>query len=64
MSTLETEIVALKTRVDQMEKDIAEIGLDVKAIRSKTDKWSGVMGLVYLAVPAFVGAAVGWFAGK
>jgi hypothetical protein len=58
------EIAALKARVDALEADIAEIKGDVKAIRSRTDKWSGVVGLVVLAVPTLLGAAAGWLLGR
>lgn len=54
------EVAALKARVDAMEADITEIKADVKAIRSKTDTWSGMAGLAMLAVPALLGAAAGW----
>jgi hypothetical protein len=55
------EIAALKARVDAMEADVTEIKGDVKAIRSKTDKWSGVVAIVVLSAPALLGTAFGWF---
>ena len=58
------DIAALKARVDGMESDIAEIKGDVKAVRSKTDKWSGIVGLAMLSVPALLGAAAGWLLHK
>ena len=59
MST-ETEITELRVRVDQMEEDLRTIKADVKAIRSKTDKASGVFGFLIITVPAAIGAAGTW----
>lgn len=58
------DIATMKARLDVLERDMAELMADVKAIRSRTDRWSGVAGLVAIAVPALLGGALGWFLKK
>ena len=56
----DAELAALRAEVDGLKRDMAELKADVKAIRSRTDKWSGVAGLAMLSIPALLGAAAGW----
>ena len=62
--SVESELATLEARVDNMEKRLDEIASDVKAVRSRTDKWSGVTGLIMLAIPTTFGAVLGWIAHK
>ena len=64
VGNLEVRLVRSEERHDHMDSDLAEIKRDVKAIRSRTDRWSGIVGLLTISLPAVVAAIVGWFVGK
>lgn len=58
---IQRDIGNIEARVVILESAVATIGTDVKAIRSRTDRASGFVMLVFLCVPAAFGAALTWF---
>ena len=64
VTDLEEHVAKHEAEIAALKKDLAEVRSDLKAIRSKTDKWSGVLGIVALAIPTMIGGLIGWFAHK
>jgi len=58
---VQRELGNLEARVGALEKTIGTISADVKAIRSRTDRASGIALLIWLCIPAAVGAGFTWF---
>ncbi len=61
---VQRELGSLEARVVALEKTIGVIGQDVKAIRSRTDRASGIAMLIWICVPAALGAVLTWFVTK
>jgi hypothetical protein len=61
---LEPRVAVLENKVNRQEEWLSSMARDIKAIRSRTDKWSGVVAIVVLSVPALVGGAIGWLLGR
>ena len=61
LATLEAKVQSLETEITNAKKDRAQMKDDLKAIRSKIDRWSGVAGLVALGIPAGIAALVGYW---
>lgn len=61
---VQRELGSLEARVMALEKTIGVIGQDVKAIRSRTDRASGIAMLIWICVPALFGAGLTWFLAK
>lgn len=64
MHELEREMASIEARVSVIERNQGEIKADLKAIRSKTDRWTGQVALVALAIPAAIAAGVAWLLSK
>lgn len=59
-----TQIADLKARMTAVEYGLKEMRSDVKAIRSKTDRASGVVALFWVLIPAAAAGFLGWIVGK
>ena len=64
MHEIEKELADQRARVSILERELRDIKTDLKAIRSKTDRWSGQVALFVLAIPAGIAAIVTWLLGK
>ncbi len=60
MEDIQRELGGLEARVRALEKTIGGISQDVKAIRSRTDRASGIAMLVWICIPAAIGAVAAW----
>ncbi len=57
---VQRELGNLEARVVILEGLVSSIGSDVKHIRSRTDRASGLVMLIMLCVPAALAATVTW----
>jgi len=60
MEDIQRELGGLEARVTALERTIGTISKDVKAIRSRTDEASGIAMLIWICIPAAIGAAATW----
>lgn len=60
LSEHEGRVTRLEAQVDLLQRDISEMKADLKAIRSKTDRWSGVVAVGFILLPATVAAFLTW----
>ncbi len=58
MDDVQRDLGDLTARVVNLETALAAISVDLKAIRSRTDRASGFVMLVFLCVPAAFAAAL------
>ena len=64
LARLTVKMEALEAELAELKAGQLEIRKELKAIRSKTDKWSGVLAIIALAIPTLIGGLIGWFAHK
>jgi len=57
---IQRELGGLEARVSALEIIIGGISEDVKAIRSRTDRASGIAMLIWICIPAAIGAVATW----
>ncbi len=58
---VQRELGSLEARMTTVEATLETVAEDVKKIRSRTDKASGIAMLVWICIPTAFGAALAWF---